>query len=231
MQKGDYQTKEKAENYNLNRFKNGLFYVDSRERKILSEWIRQNNNTFLDLGSGTGRILKTLILKRPKIIYALDASSEMLAVLENNFEKEVRGKKIKTIKAKAHQTKLPNSSVNTITAFHLFKHLNNPSLVLREIRRILKPNGFLIADFLNSRSFISLNSKSCFTYTFKQIQSLLNNEGFVLKEAIFVNFFGETIYSFLGESLGKYFDYFDYQLSKSRLEFGTKIMILAQKRE
>ncbi|MBX4205643.1 class I SAM-dependent methyltransferase [Candidatus Microgenomates bacterium] len=233
MRKGDYQTTQKAQDYNYNRFGGGLTTVDLDERSILSSWINKyaiNKNTLLDLGSGTGRIIKSLIKFNPKVIIALDASDYMLKELKSNFSNEKNSKVIKTILSTSDKTKQKNNSIDIVTTFHLFKHLPQIDSTLKEANRILVPGGILVFDVLNKYSIVSTNVETCYVYTKKQIIKKLQNNGFTVLETKYIHFLGETIYKLLYPWGNDIWHIFDSLFSSLGIPFGTKIMVIAKKK-
>ena len=88
MKTGDYSTKRKAYEYYSNRFLGGLKYVSWDEASIINNWIDKyshKGNTYLDLGTGTGRAIKEILKNSPGKVYGLDQSKEMLYVLRENI--------------------------------------------------------------------------------------------------------------------------------------------------
>jgi ubiquinone/menaquinone biosynthesis C-methylase UbiE len=96
----------------------------------------------LDLAAGTGKLTRALVARRLKVL-AVDPSSEMLAQLRTTLpDLEAR-------EGTAEAIPLEDSTVDAVTvgqAFHWF----DPQPALREIHRVLRPNGGL-ALFRNLR--------------------------------------------------------------------------------
>jgi ubiquinone/menaquinone biosynthesis C-methylase UbiE len=117
---------------------------------ILNE-INNKNNTLkiLDLGSGPGLInpeIKKLIPN--SIIYSLDSSIEMLKNAQINTS-ELKNEKINGILSNAEKIPLKSNSIDILVSRFSLTYWNNPNLAINEIKRILKPNGKLILEFLN----------------------------------------------------------------------------------
>lgn len=235
MKKNDYQTKKQAQEYGTERFSGGLSLVDKDEAGLIKEWLKKIDKSrfpiFLDLGTGTGRIIKEHLKHNPKTIYALDQSEAMLKTLAENFSKEIKRGVVKTIKANADRTGQPNNLIDIVTSLHLFKHFSNIEPVLKEVARILKPGGHFIFDALNQKSIIKFNLGTCYAVGLKELRKKLKNEGFLVKEFYFMHNFGETIYNLLGKSSSKPLHLIDKKLSQTKLNLGTKIFILARKNE
>jgi SAM-dependent methyltransferase len=97
----------------------------------------------LDLAAGTGKLTRALVARKLKVL-AVDPSTEMLAQLRTTLpDLEVRD-------GTAEAIPLEDATVEAVTvaqAFHWFE----PQPALREIHRVLRPNGGL-ALFRNLRN-------------------------------------------------------------------------------
>lgn len=125
-----------AKDYDRDRFGNSYGkFIDASERKILHKLLDNTNEIVLDLACGSGRFLNFATI-------GIDASAEMIAVAKQKFpEKTVRI-------ADAENTGLPENSIDAVTIFHLFMHLDEAKMkeILSECHRILKPQGRVIFD-------------------------------------------------------------------------------------
>lgn len=103
----------------------------------------------LDVGCGSGAKLYGL-KKRGWDVYGVDTSLDAVdfAKKKLNLEKVYLG----TIESK----KFPPGFFNAVLLSHVIEHLQDPKKTLREIKRILKPEGLLI---ITTPNFASLNSK------------------------------------------------------------------------
>jgi len=226
MIKGDYETSEKAKRYETKRFSDGLSAVSQDELNLLKRFLKnvETNKVYLDLGTGTGRVLSVTTKLNPKKIYAVDASQAML----ERLQKAYKSKKIKTINTKADKTTLKQSSVDVATSFHLFKHLEKPEKVIVEVSRVLKTDGLFAFDVLNKNSIINLNLGSCYSVNYSSINQMLTKNHLRILQVTYLHFLGETVYKMLGLANIKLVRDMDYFIS-NKLKIGTKIFILAEK--
>lgn len=108
----------------------------------------------LDLGCGTGNFLWEM-KKRGFEVHGVDPSSQACELarqrLENIFNSELE------------EHHFPDNYFDVITLWHVFEHLLNPNITLKEIHRILKKDGILILETPNidSLSFKAFR-KNCF---------------------------------------------------------------------
>lgn len=232
MQKDDYKSAEQAANYHFKRFSRGLAIVDQDENYLIKNWLsgeQMGKRIYLDLGTGTGRIVRLLLTLTPHRIYALDQSSSMLDYFQKIFKNELEKKIAQTIHASSTRIPLKDSSVDLITSIHLFKHLKDIQPTLREIKRVLKKNGLLIFDILNANSLVKYNLGSCSTLSESTLKSILISNGFAIKEVAYLHIFGETIYN-LTIFPSKMVHLLDQKITKLGIKLGTKIFVLAQRK-
>ena len=97
----------------------------------------------VDLGCGTG--LSTLIwINRTNSFTGIEPSSDMRAVASQRPEWASSMTRLQLISEEAHQTGLPDLSVDIITASQSF-HWMDPVPTLAEVARLLRPGGVFAA--------------------------------------------------------------------------------------
>jgi SAM-dependent methyltransferase len=91
----------------------------------------------LDLGCGTGQTLRTLLCDLPSI--GVDGNAAGLAYCRRRgLARLVRGD--------GASVPVRDACVDLVTAFDLLEHLDDDRGALREIARVLRPGGFLLAN-------------------------------------------------------------------------------------
>lgn len=232
MKKGDYKSIAQAKKYHQRRFKNGLEIVNLDEMRILNSWLAKipiKNKVILDIGTGTGRVVNSLLNYNVKKIYALDKSQAMLELLSKIYNEEIKKGRVESINASSRRIPLNTNSVDIITSFHLFKHLPDIKPTLKEINKVLKPGGYFIFDILNINSLIKFNLSTCYATDEAQIKHTLTQCGFSVKTVVYMHPLGETVYGIFGKIFGIVPRSFDKVINILGLKLGTKIFILAQK--
>jgi ubiquinone/menaquinone biosynthesis C-methylase UbiE len=234
MKPGDYQTKAQAKDYHQHRFKGGLTRVDQEERRIISQWLRKvvkpDQSLTADLGAGTGRIVGEIIKYRPKKIFAVDTSPSMLGQLKSNYQQEINNGLVEMVAASADKVPLKKNNLKLVTALHLFKHLKKIEPTINGVAALLKPKGYFIFDALNPISLVRFNLKDCRAQSLSSLKEALEKADLMIKEIIYLQVFGETVYRFSGVRLSSILAILDRLVTKTSGRLGTKMLILAQKR-
>ncbi|OOM76703.1 class I SAM-dependent methyltransferase [Clostridium sp. BL-8] len=118
--------------------------ADVQERKVAA-----------DIGAGTGFITEGLINKNVKVI-AVDQSEEMLNLLKTKFSNY---KDLKCIQGVGEELPIEDNSVDYVFANMFLHHVENPSLVIKEMQRILKSGGKLVITDLDKHNFEFLKTE------------------------------------------------------------------------
>lgn len=109
------------------------------------------NSEILDLGCGTGRHTIFFADKGFKA-YALDKSKLALYILEEKIKKRYR---IKLVNAELEEIPFPNQFFNVVISIWVLHHgeVKQIKNYLKEIRRVLKQNGFLVLSVLSKNDW------------------------------------------------------------------------------
>jgi len=146
-------------------------------KNILKEVRVKPGFSVLDYGCGPGSYiipLAELVGKSGKI-YALDIHPLAIQMVQSIASKK-QLRNVKTI-CSNYKTGLPDSSIDVALLYDTFHDLSNPSEVLKELHRVLKPNGILsfsdhhmeeneIVAKITNRGLFKLSGKGKRTYSF-----------------------------------------------------------------
>lgn len=113
-------------------------------KPILTEILAQNYSSLLDVGAGTGEMLRMLINARPEARYAgIDLAENMLKAAGEKL-----GRSADLLQGDAEKLPLPGHSFDIIICNDSFHHYPNPATALAEFKRVLNPGGMLlISDY------------------------------------------------------------------------------------
>ena len=138
-------TKTKVE-YSLLRLRD-KFGIPFKPEKEINKLNLEKGQQILEYGCGIGSYtfpVANLVGKKGKV-YALDRQPSAIKRIE---EKAQKGgfSNINTILSDG-DTGLPNESIDVILLYGVLPEIKNKGLLLRELYRVLKPNGYLSTRF------------------------------------------------------------------------------------
>lgn len=118
----------------------------SQRREEMTGFVPQSARAILDVGCGSGEFARALKEKRPQarisgVEIDEDAAAMARAVMDETFNGTVE----------AVLGTLPDQHFDAIVFNDILEHLVSPWDCLREARRILRPEGFVIASIPNMR--------------------------------------------------------------------------------
>jgi SAM-dependent methyltransferase len=115
-------------------------------RRLLVKAGIQPGMRVADLGCGIGMMTQVLgeLVGRDGEAVGIDFSPEQIEHARNVLPSYVSN--VKFIEASATQTGLPSESFDLVYCRFLLIHLKEPDLALREMHRLLKPDGILVCE-------------------------------------------------------------------------------------
>ena len=156
-------------------------FTQSMYQPILKELLKMPRGKLLDLGCGNGNMLVRLRNTRFEL-YGADLSSEMIKEAQCRL-----GLDASLMVADAENLPYEDSLFDILLCNASFHHYPNPRKALREMYRVLKPNGALLIGegyaawplraFINY-SFRYSDSGDFHTYGQKELSTLLSESGF-----------------------------------------------------
>ncbi len=128
-------------------------------RNLFKKYLKKLNGPVLDLGSGTGVLLKIMpeFLANPEtLILELDLS--MLMLQQAREKARFLEQKVGLLQAEGQQLPLATGSLGDIIAFQVFPHFLAPQMVLNEAFRTLRSEGrFVIFHLMNHEKLNALH--------------------------------------------------------------------------
>ncbi len=160
-------------------------YTEPMHCALIKELGGKNVNTLLDVGCGNGTFLSMVLNKFDVAVSGIDISLKMI-----EKSKELLDDKADLKVGDSEHLPWNNESFDIVTCNASFHHYPSPELVLKEIKRVLKPDGILmIADPFTPNNLLRfiLNLVIKFSksgdvriYSQKEMQELLEKCGFTL---------------------------------------------------
>lgn len=135
--------------------KNALIWSDLRslyvpeedvEKELIQIFSKVNINDFLDIGTGTGRILQ-LMSSHIKNGIGLDQSLEMINIARTNLESE-NFSHCQVRHGDMYRLPFSLASFDAISIHQVLHFADNPGLVIKEAANVLRPEGLIVViDF------------------------------------------------------------------------------------
>lgn len=176
--------------------KNAKRYSESRDgeftrpmyQEIIDRVMSKNPKKVLDLGCGSGNVLKELndIYSDDLELCGLDIAEDMIKIAN-----ETLGDKADLKVGDCEDIPWPDNTFDVVVCNASFHHYPNPDKTLMEVGRVLKNNGTLILGDPTAPSvlrnilnlFIRFSSSGDFRiYNQQEIVNLLNEAGFTPKD-------------------------------------------------
>lgn len=140
--------------FNYQKYWVGREYEDKSDKIALQRLLSliPKGGTLLDIGGGFGRLVPEYT-KRFDHCLLIDPSDKLLKEARNLCRKY---KNLRIKKGYIESLPLKNNSFEKVLVVRTLHHLENPVKAIKEIYRVLKPNGYLILEFANKIRFKSL---------------------------------------------------------------------------
>ena len=121
------------------------FGIDIKWRKKVVNIIKENNpDTILDIATGTGDLAINLAETNASKIIGLDISSGMLEIGKEKVKKKQLNGKIDMILGDSENMSFDDNSFDAITVAFGVRNFETLENGLKEIYRVLKPNGTFV---------------------------------------------------------------------------------------
>lgn len=185
----------------------------------------------LDLGCGTGLTLSVIAKTFPNSVGCEIGKKEVVATRE--ILKEV-GVKIPVILYDGNHLPFADNNFDIVTSVEVYEHVDKPQVMLKEIKRVLKPGGILLISTANKLWPIEPHYHLPFLSLLPKMTAGLYLR--ILKRATTYDDINLPIYKNFYLSVSKYFcikditldtivDYHKYGLDKER---GSLIVVLGK---
>ena len=117
-------------------------FIDELTTELVSRYMSQETR-LLEAGCGTGLILNRLV-PHAKLAVGVDLSSGML--------RRASGKSLKVVQGSVSELPFADAAFDIVCSFKVLAHVEQIELAMRELTRVLRPGGYLLAEFYNTLS-------------------------------------------------------------------------------
>src|SRR5947207_8149527 len=119
------------------------FGQDARWRERLVSFLDAgSDDAVLDVATGTGLVARAIAERYRCRVVGLDRSADMLGAAA------ARDGHIPLVRARAESLPFPDESFDHLTFTYLLRYVDDPAAVLREVARVVRPGGRIVAlDF------------------------------------------------------------------------------------
>lgn len=125
----------------------------------------------LDIASGSGYGAK-LLAETAAQVYGVDVSEDAVAYAQSHYG----GKNIQYHVGNGERIPLKDNAVDVVVTFETIEHIEDYNAFLREVKRVLKPDGLAIISTPNDLEFAEGNHFHLHEFEYKELTSLLKKE-------------------------------------------------------
>jgi ubiquinone/menaquinone biosynthesis C-methylase UbiE len=161
-------------------------YLDATLKPTLTALAAGAGERILDVGCGTGRLLRELQGIEPGVEgWGVDVSQDMLVIAE------ARSTGARYVRADVHRLPFRPASIDAVVSSSSLHHWASPPQVLTEMRKLLRPGGRLVLtdwadDFLPTRVLsliLRVTDRSHVrTFTSAELRAMVERAGFEVEQ-------------------------------------------------
>ncbi len=153
---------------------------------------------FLDVGCGEGLLLEDVLEQNSDLkIFGIDMDTEQIKRCRSKIG--VPADEVNLLTGDAGELPFKDNFFDLVTAINIFYNLSEDKMtnIIKEINRVLKPGGILVADFRNKNNFFlrlryllapvydksfRKQGKLLKAYSKKEMESIVKKTGFRLRD-------------------------------------------------
>jgi 2-polyprenyl-3-methyl-5-hydroxy-6-metoxy-1,4-benzoquinol methylase len=191
------------------------------------DWGMRNGNRFLDIGCATGLLLEHMRDEKGWDVQGVEVCGEAV-------EYGRKQRRLSIFHGTVEDAHFPGGSFDLVHASHVIEHVTDPKAFLRELRRLLRPGGYLVVSTPNIDGFQSRLFKERWRsaipdhmvlFSKRTLQAILSAAGFtVLRKktwgGIAVGITATVIKNSV-DRLAKFFGFGDVMILLARKQDGT----------
>ena len=153
--------------------------VPWHKKRMINEHVRRyefactfvKDKKVIDLACGTGYGCLMMLQSGAASVFGVDINAEAIRYARKYYHKSG----ITYLGGDVTRTSLPSKSANVVTSFETIEHLQDDVAFIKEVRRLLKPNGIFIMSTPNREFSTGSNPYHVREYTSSECEDLLKN--------------------------------------------------------
>jgi ubiquinone/menaquinone biosynthesis C-methylase UbiE len=138
------------------------------EHKVYQDIDLAQCKSLLEVGSGVGAQTEILLERFPHLkIDCIDSSQKQVARAEKHLHQAIQNGKVQLHLGDASKLPMAESSMDAAFVCWLLEHVSSPLEILKDVARVLKPNGILYCtEVLNATLYLHPYSPATLQYWF-----------------------------------------------------------------
>jgi 2-polyprenyl-3-methyl-5-hydroxy-6-metoxy-1,4-benzoquinol methylase len=150
--------------------KGTVMYAEHMSRYVAAKDIIKGK-VVLDIASGSGYGTK-ILAEHAEFVYGVDVDEPAVEYAKNNFSAPNITYKV----GDGEKIPLDNASVDVVITFETIEHVKDYKKFVKEIRRVLKPDGIAIVSTPNELEFTDGNHYHLHEFEYDELRSLLASD-------------------------------------------------------
>ncbi len=150
--------------------KGTVMYAEHQTRYIAAEDLVKGK-IVLDIATGSGYGAK-LLAKNAKKVFGVDVDADSIEYAKENFY----GTNIEYLVGDGESIPLPDNSIDVVTTFETIEHIKDYQKFIKEVKRVLKPDGLAIVSTPNDLEFTEGNHYHLHEFEYDELVSLLKKD-------------------------------------------------------
>jgi len=154
---GNLQDKRRKKDINYEKLAKNNQFDTNRHVKLLKNVCQDTNCSILDIGSGYGFFVNQLFQMGYKNVLGLEISEERRMLSSEQGSVQV-------INFDINNADRDIGRFDVITLFHVLEHMADPVLFLKNIKKLMNPNGILVCEVPNSNEMLLKECRAYFDF-------------------------------------------------------------------
>lgn len=120
--------------------------------RVVGALALRRGDQVLDVGSGTGFMIKYLLDADPEVVYACDLSQKMLDIIAGKYPNEPR---LRLLHADARHLPIADGTVDAVMCNGVYPHFESKKAAISELYRATSSGGRLVISHFGGRHLVN----------------------------------------------------------------------------